>query len=147
MLHMFAWNFLSYRVFKMTIVDMATLWAITLRNSRDLLIRKIIQLAKASARQLNWGRVTHICVSTLASIGSYNDCSAPSHYLNQGWVTVNWTLVNIFQWHLNQNTTMFIEETACKNVAAKLWPSCLGLNVLICDMILRNYVRCKDKNQ
>ena len=37
----------------------------------------------------HWGRVTHICVSKLSILGSDQ---ATSHYLNQGWNIVNWTL-------------------------------------------------------
>ena len=29
--------------------------------------------------------------------------SVPSHYLNQCWVSINWTLTNKLQWNLNQN--------------------------------------------
>ena len=29
---------------------------------------------------------------------------APSHYLNQCWVIVNWTIRNKLQWNFNQNT-------------------------------------------
>ena len=48
----------------------------------------------------HWGRVTHICISKLTIIGSDNDllpCWCQSHYLNQCWNIVNWTL----QWNLN----------------------------------------------
>ena len=43
----------------------------------------------------HWGRVTHICVSKLTSIGSDNGSSPglrQSHYLNQYWDIVNWNL-------------------------------------------------------
>ena len=46
--------------------------------------------------------------------------SAPSHYLNQCWIVVNWTLKNIFQWKSNQNTTIFIEENARQNVVCEM---------------------------
>ena len=36
--------------------------------------------------------------------------SAPSHYLNQCWVIVNWALRNRLQWKFNQNTKFFIHE-------------------------------------
>ena len=42
--------------------------------------------------------------------------SAPSHYLKQCWVIVNWTLKNNLQCNLNQNTKFFIHENASKNV-------------------------------
>ena len=45
------------------------------------------------------------------------DCSAPSHYLKQFWVFVNWTLKNKLQWNSNQNTTHFSQENAFENVS------------------------------
>ena len=49
-----------------------------------------------------WGRVTHICVNKLPTIGSGND-QTPSHYLNQSWNIVNLTLKNKLHWNLNRN--------------------------------------------
>ena len=56
------------------------------------------------------------------SIGSDNDLSpsAPSHYLDQCWVIINWTLGNKLQWNFHQNTTLFINENALKNIACKM---------------------------
>ena len=34
----------------------------------------------------------------------------PSHYLNQYWNIVNWTLENKLQWNLNKNSYIFIQE-------------------------------------
>ena len=59
----------------------------------------------------HWGRVTHICVSKLTILGSDNGLS-PSHYLNQCWNIVNWTLENKFQWNVNRNSYIFIQENA-----------------------------------
>ena len=42
--------------------------------------------------------------------------SAPSHYLNQCWNIVNWTLRNKLKWNLNQNSYIFIQENAFENV-------------------------------
>ena len=42
--------------------------------------------------------------------------SAPSHYLNQCWNIVNWTLRNKLQWNSNQNTKIFIDENPFENV-------------------------------
>ena len=44
----------------------------------------------------------------------------PSHYLNQCWVIVNWTLRNKFQWNINQNTKLFIHEKASENIVCKM---------------------------
>ena len=46
--------------------------------------------------------------------------SAPSHYLNQCWNIVNWTLRNKLQWDLNRNSYIFINENAFQNVVWKL---------------------------
>ena len=39
-----------------------------------------------------------------------------SHYLNQCWVIVNWTLRNKLQWNLNRNSNIFIQENALESV-------------------------------
>ena len=57
----------------------------------------------------HWGRVTHICVSKLTTIGSGNGLSTPGHYLNQCWHIVNWTIGNKFQWNINRNFHIFIQ--------------------------------------
>ena len=46
--------------------------------------------------------------------------SAPSHYLNQCWVIVNWTLRNRLQWNFNQNTKLFIHENASENIVCEM---------------------------
>ena len=45
--------------------------------------------------------------------------SAPSHYLNQFWSIVNWTIENKFQWNFNQNTKLFIHENASENIVCE----------------------------
>ena len=46
-------------------------------------------------------------------------CSAPSHYLNQCSLIVNWTPRNKLQWNLNQNPIIFIQENAFENVVCQ----------------------------
>ena len=46
-------------------------------------------------------------------------CSVPSHYLNHCWLIVNGTPGNRFQWNLNRNYIIFIEENAFDNVVCK----------------------------
>ena len=55
------------------------------------------------------GRVMQICVSKLTIIGSDNGWSVPSHYLNQRWNIVDWTLGNKLQWNINRNSYFFIQ--------------------------------------
>ena len=54
--------------------------------------------------------------------------STPSHYLNQQWLIVNWTLGNKLQRNFNQNT--FIIQDVLKCQISKWQPFCLCLNVL-----------------
>ena len=39
-----------------------------------------------------------------------------SHYLNQCWVIVNWTLKKKLQWNFNRNIKFFIHENASENI-------------------------------
>ena len=53
--------------------------------------------------------------------------SASSHYLNQCWNIVSWTLGNKLQWNLNQNSQKFVQENAFENGVWKMaailsWP-------------------------
>ena len=59
----------------------------------------------------HWGRVMHICFGKLIIIGSDNGL-APN--------IVNWTLGNKFQWNLNWNLYIFIQENAFDNVVWKM---------------------------
>ena len=67
--------------------------------------------------------VSHICVSELGQhwfkwwLVAY---SAPSHYLSQCWVIVDWTLRNKLQWNFNQNTKRFIHENASENIVCEM---------------------------
>ena len=45
---------------------------------------------------------------------------APSHYLNQCWVLVNWTLRNKLQRNFNQNTKLFIHKSASENIVCEM---------------------------
>ena len=63
-------------------------------------------------------QVLHICISESGQhwfrkwLVAY---SALSHYLNQCWGIVNWTLTNKLHWKFNQNTKLFIHENASEN--------------------------------
>ena len=46
--------------------------------------------------------------------------SVPSHYLNQCWNIVNWTLSNKFQWNCYRNSNIFSQENAFENVLWKM---------------------------
>ena len=46
--------------------------------------------------------------------------SAPSHYLNQCWNVVNWTLRIKFKWNFNRNAHIFIQANAFQKVVCKM---------------------------
>ena len=57
----------------------------------------------------SWRHCNVIYISSVA-------CSVPSHYLNQWCVISNWTLGNKFQWNVNQNTKIFVQENSFGSV-------------------------------
>ena len=75
--------------------------------------------------------VPHICVSELGQhwfrqwLVAY---SAPSHYRNQCWFIVNWTLRNKLQWNSNQNTSLnfSLMKMHLKVSSVKWRPFCPG---------------------
>ena len=65
-----------------------------------------------------WGRARHTCVSKLPSLVQIMACPAPSHYLNQCWIIVNWSLGKKFNEILIEiNTFSF------KKMHLKMYPS------------------------
>ena len=64
----------------------------------------------------HWKQVIdiHICILNSPAY------SAPSHYLNQRRVIVNWTFRNKLQWNFNQNTKFFIHENAYENIVCEM---------------------------
>ena len=45
---------------------------------------------------------------------------APSHYLTQCWIIINWILKNKFHWHLNQNIALCIHQNASDNIVCEM---------------------------
>ena len=67
--------------------------------------------------------VPHLCVSDSNQHWSrlwLVAYSAPSLYLNQCWVIVNWNLRNKLQWNLNLNTNLFIHKNVFRNVVCEM---------------------------
>ena len=46
--------------------------------------------------------------------------SVPSHYLNQWWFIVNWTLRNELRWNFNQNIIFFIHKNASESIVCEM---------------------------
>ena len=95
------------------------------------------------------GRVTRIYVSRLNRhwfrwwLVAW---SAPSHNLNEWYFIVNRAVVNICQWNLNRNASMFnvenvFENIVCKRPASLSWPQCVN-PVLWCMYIYVNRPQC-----
>ena len=59
---------------------------------------------------------------------------APSHYLNQCWNIVDWTLENKLQWNFNRNIKIFIHENVFENIVC-VWymPSTYVRGRVYCD--------------
>ena len=57
---------------------------------------------------------------------------APSHYLNQYWNIVNWTLGNKLQWNLNQNSNISIKKCIWK---CCLWNGIHFVSASICQAL------------
>ena len=55
----------------------------------------------------------------------------PSHYLNQCWNIVNWTIANKLQWNFHQIYTFSFKKMHLKLPSGNWRPFCFGLNVLI----------------
>ena len=90
----------------------------------------------------HWGRVTHICVSKLTSIGSDNGLSPGRRQ------AIIWTIAGIFLIQtlgtnfseiLREIYTFSFKKMHLKTSSGKCRPSCLGLNVLsvyVCDVMV-----------
>ena len=69
--------------------------------------------------------VPHICVGELGQHWFRQRlvaCSAPSHYLNQCCLIVNWPFRNKLRWNYYQNIKLSIHENASENVVCDMVP-------------------------
>ena len=112
----------------------------------------------------HWGRVTHICVSTITMNGSDNGL-APSHYLNPYCNIVNWTLRSKLHLNLNGNLYIFIQKNAFVNVVWKMadilsWPQCVDCSWnynktkhrtkcvhIVCDILSMSSFSCRTHSE
>ena len=81
----------------------------------------------------HWGRVTHICVGKLNTIGSDNGLS-PGRRQAIIWTIAGILLIGTLGTNLSEiligNSNIFIQENAFENVVCEMASICLGLNVL-----------------
>ena len=82
----------------------------------------------------HWGRVTHICVCKLTTIGSDNGLSPGRRqaiiWSNAG-ILLDWTLGTNFSDILSEIDAFSFKQMRLKMSSGKWRPYCLGLNVLI----------------
>ena len=90
----------------------------------------------------------YICIHNYVIIGSDNGL-VPSHYLNQCWNIINWTLVNKIQWNFPQNATIswkkmaaispeiFLTKFYLKMTSAKCQPFCINLSASKIDELMQ----------
>ena len=91
-------------------------------------------LSQSMATLTHWGRVTHICVSKLAIIGSDNGLS-PGRRKAIIWTNDGILLIRTFRTHFSEIVseihTFSFKKMHLKMSSGKWRPSCLGLNVLM----------------
>ena len=64
--------------------------------------------------------VNLVILAQIHSKLSHGQAKIPSHYLNQCWNIVNWTLGNKVQWNFKQNSNIFIQENALEDVICEM---------------------------
>ena len=81
----------------------------------------------------HWGRVSHMCVGNLTTIGSDNGSSPDGRQANictNAGILLIWPEGTKFSEILIDILTISFKEMRLKVSSAKWWPICLGLNVL-----------------
>ena len=64
---------------------------------------------------------------------------APSYYLNQCWNIANWILSNKFQWNINPNSDIFIQENTFDNVIRLMAAILSRLQCVNCYLVLLSF--------
>ena len=87
----------------------------------------------------HWGRVTHICLVKLTTIGSNNGLS-PGRRQAIIWTNAGILLIRPLGTHFSEILieiyTFWFKKMHLKMWSGKRWPSCLGLNVLMWIQLL-----------
>ena len=88
----------------------------------------------------HWGRVTHICVSKLSTIGSDNGLS-PDRRQAIIWTNAGLLSIEPLQTYFSENWIKMqpfsLKKMHLKMSSAKWRPSCLGLNVLNINHVVK----------
>ena len=116
-------NSVEYLIFSISFTKSPDYFKHTDRYVSHWMSMKVFSYLGDTRMLSHWGRVTHICVDELGHHWFWwwlVACSVPSHYLNQCWNIVNWTLGNKLQWNLNRISNIFIQENEFENVVWKM---------------------------
>ena len=104
-----------------------------IRIKHNTILWRFIQWCQLFFRLTHWGRVTHICVSKLTNIVSYNGLS-PSRRQAIIWTKAGILLIGLLGTNFSEILigiqTFSFKKMRLKMSSAKWRPSCLGLNVL-----------------
>ena len=95
---------------------------------------KFIRLNLKKNLLTHWSWVRHICIGDLDHhlFKKWHVAfSAPSHFLNQCWKIVNWSLGNKLQLNFNHNLNIFIQENEFENVVCEMVAICHNPKVLM----------------
>ena len=121
--------------FYRTLLNQETgLWPLQIESKRTLFyVPWTVKDRTHGPAVIHWGRVTHICVSKLTTIGSDNGLS-PGRRQAIIWsnvrILLNWTLGTNFSKILSEIDTFSFKQMRLKMSSGKWRPYCLGLNVL-----------------
>ena len=134
-------NFLLNSLFRLTtkipskLCSIGPLWGNSFHKGPVML--KVFPCHGATCFLTHWGRVTHICVSKLASIVSDNGLSPGRRqaiiWTNAGILLIG-PLGTNFSEILIEIHTFSIKKMRMKVSSAKRRPFCLGLSVLRCNL-------------
>ena len=124
-------NILAARVIHFLIFAFLNQWLFILETLQQITWVSIEKCIEWYTKHLCYIFLTHlplvphrsICLSELCKHWFRQllvACSAPSNYLNQHWLIVNWTFRNRLQWNLNQNTKVFIHKNAFEYVVCEM---------------------------
>ena len=104
-------------------------------NSKNIFLSNIafyfVKSIYFSLELTHWDRVTHICVSKITIIGSYNGLS-PGRHQAIIWTSVGILLIGPSKTKLHPNLYIFIQENGVwKMVAILSRPQCVNCNLAL----------------
>ena len=126
----------TYMRFYRTLLTQETgLWPLQIESNKQTLfyVTWTVKDRTHGPALIHWGRVTHICVSKLTTIGSDNGLSLGRRqtiiWSNAG-ILLNWTLWTNFSEILSEIDTFSFKQMRLKMSSGKWRPYCLNFNVL-----------------